>query len=183
MAILRIITEENETLRKISKPVGEVTDRIKQLLDDMKDTLAKAGGVGLAAPQVGILRRMFIINQGIEEEKDDFVEFIDPEILSVSGSQNDVEGCLSSPDKYGYVERPMSVTVRAKDRFGKTFEYTGTELMGRCLSHEYDHLDGILFIDKVTEYVDPDAEEQPEQTEKNGKKPPHRRLRRHSGRK
>lgn len=158
MAILNIMTEGDDVLRKKCKEVGEITPRIITLLDDMKDTLSKAQGVGLAAPQVGILRRIFIINVGIEEEREEFIEFINPVILKTEGEQDGVEGCLSVPGKSGSVVRPMTVTVEATNRDGKRFTYTGTELMGRCLCHEYDHLDGILYIDKADEVVEDEEE-------------------------
>ncbi len=156
MAILRIITEEDETLRKKSKPVTEITPRIIQLLDDMADTLKKANGVGLAAVQVGILRRIYIIDIGIEDGKSNIIEFINPEIIKKEGKQEEAEGCLSVPGKCGITSRPAKVTVRAQDRKGNFFEYTGEDLFARCLCHEYDHLDGILYTDNVLEMLDPD---------------------------
>ena len=159
MAILNIMTEGDEVLRKKCKPVTEITPKILTLLDDMKDTLKKAEGVGLAAPQVGILRRIFIIDIGIEEGRNEFLEFINPEIIKTEGEQDGVEGCLSVPCKKGEVVRPMTVTVKALDRNGKEFTYTGTELMGRCICHENDHLDGILYIDKAELVLDDDDEE------------------------
>lgn len=161
MAILKILTEdhENEFLRKTSKPVTEITPKILTLLDDMADTLKKANGVGLAAVQVGILRRIYIIDAGVEENKHEIIEFINPEIIAESGVQEDAEGCLSMPGKYGLTSRPAKVTVRATDRNGNTFEYTGEGLLGRCLCHEYDHLDGILYTDKVIRMLDPEEYE------------------------
>lgn len=156
MAILRIITEDDETLRKKSKPVTEITPRIIQLLDDMADTLKKANGVGLAAVQVGILRRIYIIDVGIEDGKSNIIEFINPEIIKTEGKQEEAEGCLSVPGKCGITSRPAKVTVRAQDRKGNFFEYTGEDLFARCLCHEYDHLDGILYTDNVLEMLDPD---------------------------
>ena len=161
MAILHILTEDtaNDILRKTSKPVTEVTPKIEMLLDDMKDTLIKAGGVGLAAVQVGILRRIYIIDAGVEEDRHEIIEFINPEIIRTEGVQEDVEGCLSLPGRYGLTHRPAKVTVRAKNRAGEAFEYTGTGLIGRCLCHEYDHLDGILYTDKAVRMLDPDEYE------------------------
>ena len=156
MAILKIITEEDETLRKKSKPVTEITPRTIQLLDDMADTLRKANGVGLAAVQVGILRRIYIIDIGVEDGKSNIIEFINPEIIKTEGNQQEAEGCLSVPGKYGITSRPAKVTVRAQDRKGNFFEYTGEDLFARCLCHEYDHLDGILYTDNVLEMLDPD---------------------------
>ena len=156
MAILKIITEENETLRKKSKPVTEITPRIITLLDDMKDTLIDADGVGLAAVQTGILRRIFIINTSVEEGKDDIVEFINPEIVETEGHQEEVEGCLSVPGKYGVTSRPQKVKVKATDRNGNEFEFTGEGLYARCLCHEYEHLDGRLYTDNAIKMLDPE---------------------------
>lgn len=156
MAILNIITEGDELLRKKSKPVDEITPKIITLLDDMKDTLKKANGLGLAAVQVGILRRIYIIDVGLEEGKSNILEFINPEIIKTSGHQEEAEGCLSVPGKAGITSRPAKVTVRATDRNGNTFEYTGEEILARCLCHEYDHLDGILYTDNALEMLDPD---------------------------
>lgn len=156
MAILKIVTKEDEILRKKSKPVDVINDRIITLLDDMKDTLIKTGGVGLAAVQVGILRRIFIIDTSPEEGKHNIIEFINPEIIDKKGNQKEIEGCLSIPGEYGLTSRPMTVTVKATDRNGKEFTYTGSELYGRCLCHEYDHLDGILYIDHALEMYEDD---------------------------
>ena len=153
MALRKIVTDEDPLLRKVSREVGTPNDRTRALLDDMIDTLKYAEGVGLAAPQVGILRRIFIINTGIEEGRDEFVEFIDPVIIKTSGEQDGAEGCLSVPGKQGNVVRPDKVTVEATDRNGKRFKFTGTDLMARCLCHEYDHLDGILYVDKAYEML------------------------------
>ncbi len=155
MAILNIMTEEESVLRKVSKPVTEITPKIITLLDDMRDTLIKSGGVGLAAPQVGILRRIFIIDTE-PDNGHNIIEFINPEIIKTEGHQEETEGCLSIPGKCGITSRPMTVTVRAQDRQGKEFTYTGTELFGRCLCHEYDHLDGVLYIDNALEMLDPE---------------------------
>ena len=154
MARRIIVTDEDPLLRKVSREVGVPNDRTRALLDDMVDTLLDAEGVGLAAPQVGILRRIFIINTGIEEGRDEFVEFIDPVILETSGEQDGAEGCLSVPGRQGGVKRPDKVTVEATDRNGNRFTYTGTGLMARCLCHEYDHLDGILYVDKAYEMLE-----------------------------
>ena len=156
MATLRIVTEEDEILRKKSKEVTEITPKIITLLDDMAETLIKAGGVGLAAVQVGILRRIYIIDIGVEEGKNEIIEFINPEIIYTEGNQKEVEGCLSVPGKYGITSRPEKVTVRAQNRNGEYFEYTGKEIFARCLCHEYDHLDGILYTDNVIEMLDPE---------------------------
>lgn len=155
MALLNIMKEGEPVLRKKSRPVEEITDKIITLLDDMKDTLLKAGGVGLAAPQVGILRRIFIIDDD-PDGAHNVIEFINPRIIKTEGHQEEAEGCLSIPGKWGVTSRPLTVTVEATNRKGETFTYTGTKLYGRCLCHEYDHLDGILYIDNVLEMLDED---------------------------
>lgn len=154
MARRIIVTDEDPLLRKVSREVGTPNDRTKALLDDMIDTLRDAEGVGLAAPQVGILRRIFVINVGIEDDREEFVEFIDPVILETSGEQDGAEGCLSVPGRQGNVKRPDKVTVEATDRNGNRFKFTGEGLMARCLCHEYDHLDGILYVDRAYEMVE-----------------------------
>ena len=112
--------------------------------------------MGLAAVQVGILKRIYIIDIGVEEGRNEILEFINPEIIKTEGHQEEAEGCLSVPGKYGITSRPAVVTVRATNRNGETFEYTGKEIFARCLCHEYDHLDGILYIDNVLEMLDPE---------------------------
>ncbi len=161
MALLNILTEDtdNDILRKVSRPVTEITPKILTILDDMRDTLLKTGGVGLAAVQVGFLRRMFIVDIGVEEDRNEIVEFINPEIISTKGTQEEAEGCLSVPGKYGLTKRPKTVTVRATDRNGKPFEFTGSDLIGRCLCHEYEHLDGKLYTDSVIRMLDPEEYE------------------------
>ena len=157
MAILNILKEGDETLRKKCRRVEEITPRILQLLDDMHDTLEKAQGVGLAAPQVGVLRRIVIVE--IDDVK---YEMINPEIIATKGKQEEIEACLSVPEKFGSVVRPAWVKVRATDRNGNIFEAEGTDLMARCFCHELDHLDGILYIDKATETYTPDEIEDAE---------------------
>ncbi len=157
MAILNILKEGDETLRKKCRRVDEITPRILRLLDDMHDTLEKAQGVGLAAPQVGVLRRIVIVEIG-----DKKYEMINPEIIKTSGKQDDIEACLSVPDTYGRVIRPNIVKVRATDRHGKVYEVEGEGLMARCFCHELDHLDGILYIDKAEETFGPDEVEEAE---------------------
>ncbi len=153
MAILKIITKEDPILRKKSRPVEAITPRILQLLDDMRDTLHKAEGAGLAAPQVGVLRRVVLV----ETEPGELLELINPEIVSVSEErQEDLEGCLSVPGEWGITDRPMTVTVRAQDRNGNWFEATGSGLKARCFCHELDHLDGVLYTDKVLRMLEPD---------------------------
>ncbi len=145
---IRIIGDE--LLRKKSRPVEEINERILSLLDDMKETMYASNGVGLAAPQVGILRRVVVIDVG-KEFGDGYIELINPEIISFSGEQTDAEGCLSVPEYIGTVTRPETVTFRAQDRAGNTFEKTVTGFFARAVCHELDHLDGILFVDKADE--------------------------------
>lgn len=150
MALRKVLTEEDKTLFKKSREVTKFDNRLHVLLDDMADTLESANGVGLAAPQVGVLRRAVIVletNVG-EEEEPYIIELVNPVIISTEGEQYGSEGCLSVPDEYGLVKRPEKVTVRAQDRDGKTFEVTGEGLTARCFCHEIDHLEGILFTSK-----------------------------------
>ena len=144
MAIRNIRISTDEVLRKKCKEVKEITPNLLTLLDDMADTMYEANGVGLAAPQVGILKRAVVIDIG-----EGLVELINPVILETSGSQIDDEGCLSVPGKYAPVDRPNYVKVKAMDRDGNEFIIEGEELMARGLCHEIDHLDGILYIDKA----------------------------------
>lgn len=144
MAIRNIIQLGDPTLRKKSFAVESVTPKIIQLLDDMKDTLAKAQGAGLAAVQVGILRRVFIVD--VEEG---YFEFINPEIISTKGEQYGPEGCLSVKGKWGDVKRPEHVVIRATDRNGKEFKIKADGFFARAICHEYDHLDGIVYVDKA----------------------------------
>lgn len=147
MALLNIIKKGDETLRKVCRPVTAITPRIITLLDDMKETLLDAEGVGLAAPQVGILRRIALVidtNAG-----DRIYELINPEIIEREGEQEEMEGCLSVPGEWGITHRPMKVTVKAMDRDGNEFTVTGEGLTARCFCHEIDHLDGKLFTDEA----------------------------------
>lgn len=155
MAIRKILTFGDELLTKKCRKVEKIDDRILTLLDDMGETLKESGGVGLAAPQVGILKRICVIDVG-----EGLIELINPEITKTSGSVEDVEGCLSIPGKWGYVTRPEKVTVKALNREGKEIKVTGEGLLARALCHETEHLDGILFITHVTEFVDIDREEE-----------------------
>ena len=145
MAKLKIVKLGDETLRKVCRPVDTITPRVLTLLDDMVETMRAANGVGLAAPQVGILRRIVVI----EVEPGEVIELINPKIIAYSGEQDGQEGCLSVPGRWGMVKRPMHVTVRALNRKGEEFEITGHELLARCFCHELDHLDGALYIDKA----------------------------------
>ena len=151
MAILNIVKEGDATLRKVCRPVTEITPRILQLLDDMRDTLLEANGAGLAAPQVGILRRICLVDAG-----DEILELINPEIIATEGVQNELEGCLSVPDVWGVTERPMKVTVRALNRYGEEFTAEGEGLVARCFCHELDHLDGHLFTDRAIHILTPE---------------------------
>jgi len=145
MAVKEILKFGNETLRKISHPVEKFNLRLALLLRDMADTMYQAEGVGLAAPQIGILRRVVVID--VSEERNQLIELINPEIVSAEGEQGGPEGCLSKPGRQGYVVRPEKVTVRAMNRHGKPFEITGEGLLARAFCHEIDHLDGKLYID------------------------------------
>ena len=149
MATLKIVKEGDDTLRKISRPVTQITPRILMLLDDMTETMRKANGCGLAAVQVGVLRRVVVIE--VEEGK--VIELINPEIVEQTGHQEECEGCLSLPDKWGITSRPAKVKVRAVNRNGKYFEITGEGLLCRALCHEIDHLDGHLFTDVMIREV------------------------------
>ena len=144
MALRQIVKIGEPVLRKKSKVVKEINDRIIELLDDMADTMYEADGVGLAAPQVGILKRVVVIDIG-----DGLIELINPEIIETSGEQIDEEGCLSVVGEAGNVRRPNYVKVRALNRNGETIELEGEELLARAFCHELDHLDGILFVDKI----------------------------------
>lgn len=161
MAILNIINVDEDkeygTLRKKSRPVDKIDAHILRLLDDMKDTLRAANGVGLAAPQVGVLRRVVVVDDG---EK--ILELINPEIIKTEGEQTGFEACLSVPGKYGTVTRPMKVTIKALDRNGKELTVTGEELIARAFCHETDHLDGVLYTDKATEVLDQSEVEEDE---------------------
>ena len=148
MATRNIVQMGDEVLRKKCFEVTEINDKIITLLDDMKETLEKAQGAGLAAPQVGVLRRVFVVSVDGE-----YYECINPEIIKTSGSQIGEEGCLSVKGKYGTVERPMKVTVKALDRNGKEFTVKAEGFMARAFCHENDHLNGILYVDKATDIV------------------------------
>ena len=146
MAIRKILKIGDETLRKHARPVTEVDRRTRQLLDDMAETMYAADGAGLAAPQVGILRRVVVIDVG-----EGLLELVNPEILSTEGEQRQAEGCLSVPGKQGVVARPAKVTVRALNRRGKPVEIVGEGFLATALCHEIDHLDGVLYVDKLIE--------------------------------
>ncbi len=150
MAKLQIVKIGDPILRKTCRPVEEITPRILRLLDDMAETMHAANGVGLAAPQVGILRRIAVI----ETEEGQLIELINPRIVAYSGEQNEAEGCLSVPDRWGKTRRPRHVTVRALNRSGEEAEYRGSDLLARAFCHEIDHLDGKLFLDVMTEELE-----------------------------
>lgn len=152
MAKLRIVKFGDPMLRKVCRPVDEVTPRISTLIDDMVETMRAADGCGLAAPQVGVLRRIAVIE--VEEGK--VYELINPKIIAFSGEQQESEGCLSNPGEFGITKRPMHVTVRAMNRKGETYELTGSGLLARAICHECDHLDGKLFIDVQIRKLEPE---------------------------
>lgn len=144
MALRTILTDKDPVLRKVSRPVTSFDGRIHDLLDDLKETLEHAGGAGLAAPQLGILRRCVVV----VDANDQMVELVNPEILERSDDiQDGFEGCLSVPGMWGMVKRPMRVKIRAQDRNGKTFETEGAGIVARCFCHEIDHLDGHIFTE------------------------------------
>ena len=147
MALHTIVLEGDSVLHKHCRPVTNFDERLHQLIDDMRETLIGSDGVGLAAPQVGILRRVvLVLETNVPEGEDPYIiELINPEIVESSGSQNGPEGCLSVPGRFGLVERPMDVTVRAQDRNGNSFEVKGHELTARVFCHELDHLEGKMF--------------------------------------
>lgn len=153
MAILHIVTkkENEEFLRKKSREVTEITPRILTLLDDMVQTMRHANGCGLAAVQVGVLRRVVVI-----ETEEGLFEFINPKIIAMSGEQESEEGCLSVPGEWGITRRPQHVTVRALNRQGEVFEVTGHDLLAKAMCHELDHLDGIIYTDKVIKKTEDD---------------------------
>ena len=144
MALRTIVLEGDSCLTKVCRPVTAFNGRLHQLLDDMAETLADANGAGLAAPQVGILRRVCLV---LDEANECYLELVNPEIIKTEGKQSGLEGCLSVPGKFAVVERPNIVRVRAQDRDGNWFEAEGEELIARCFCHEIEHLDGHLFVE------------------------------------
>ena len=155
MALLKIVTREDPILRKTSREVEAITPRILTLIDDMTQTLHKANGAGLAAVQVGVLRRVVLV----ETEETGLVEMINPVIIARSGRQQELEGCLSVPDVWGVTDRPETVTVRFLNRKGETVELTGHGLAARAFCHELDHLDGVLFTDHARILTEEELEE------------------------
>lgn len=148
MALRKILTDKDPALHKTCRPVEKFDGRLHRLIDDMRDTLVEANGVGLAAPQVGILRRVVIVDTGEE-----ILELVNPTMLETSGEQEGAEGCLSVPGKYGLVKRPNFAKVRAQDRYGDWFEAEGEELIARCFCHELDHLDGIVYTEVMERFL------------------------------
>lgn len=151
MALRKIVTEGDDVLLKKCRAVEKFDKKLWDLLDDMAETLYDSGGVGLAGPQVGILRRVCIIDVG-----EGLIEFINPRIISVEGEHEVVEGCLSSPGEFGLVKRPIKVKAKAFDRDGKEFTVEGEDLFAQAMCHEFDHLDGVLFKSKVIRMLAPD---------------------------
>ena len=150
MAKLKIRKDNDPVLRKVCRPVEEITPRILTLLDDMTETMRAAEGVGLAAPQVGILRRVCLV---MSPDGEEYLELINPEIVEQSGEQTGLEGCLSVPNKWGIVTRPNVVKVRAQDRFGDWFEAEAEGLMARAFCHEIEHLDGHLYVEHIDHFL------------------------------
>ena len=148
MGLRKILTDKDPALHKVCKPVENFDRKLHKLLDDMRETLIDSNGVGLAAPQVGILRRVVLVDTGEE-----ILELINPEMLETDGEQVGAEGCLSVPGKYGLVKRPYWAKVRAQDRYGNWYEAEGEELTARCFCHELDHLDGIVYTQVMERYL------------------------------
>ena len=152
MAKRKIVQYGDETLRRVCRPVDKITPAVLTLLDDMVETMRAADGVGLAAPQVGILRRIVVI----ETEPGKVIELINPKIIATAGEQEGSEGCLSLPGQFGIVRRPRHVTVRATNRHGEEFEMSGSDLLARAFCHELDHLEGKVFIDRAIRMLEDD---------------------------
>jgi len=148
MGLRKILTDQESALHKVCRSVTSFDKKLHKLLDDMKETLVDSGGVGLAAPQVGILRRVVVVDLGEE-----ILELVNPELISTDGEQEGPEGCLSVPGRYGLVKRPYYATVKAQDRYGDWFEAEGEELIARCFCHELDHLDGILYTQVMERFL------------------------------
>lgn len=148
MGLRKILTDKEPALHKVCRPVTSFDAKLHKLLDDMAETMQEANGVGLAAPQVGILRRVVVVDLG-----DEILELVNPSLLETDGEQVGAEGCLSVPGKYGLVKRPYYAKVRAQDRNGEWFEVEGEELIGRCFCHELDHLDGIVYTEVMERFL------------------------------
>lgn len=162
MAIREILTDKDPALHKKCHPVTQFDAKLGLLLDDMKETLAHANGAGLAAPQIGILRRVVVVM----DENEQMLELVNPEILTEEGEQDGLEGCLSVPGYYGFVKRPMKVRVRAQDRTGTWFEVEGEEIVARCFCHETEHLDGHVFTELTDKLYSPEELERLAEEEK-----------------
>ena len=160
MALRKIVCIEDELLRKKSRPVEKFDEKLHKLLDDMAETMYDANGVGLAAPQIAVLRQIVVMDCG-----DGLIEMINPEIISTEGEQDGLEGCLSVPGRRGMVKRPMVVRARFQDRHGEWYEIEADELLARCIMHETDHLDGVLYVDKMYREIFADEEEEEEADE------------------
>ena len=148
MGLRKILTDKEPALHKVCKPVTSFDAKLHKLLDDMAETMQEANGVGLAAPQVGILRRVITVDLG-----DEILELVNPSLVETDGEQIGAEGCLSVPGKYGLVKRPYYAKVKAQDRYGDWFEVEGEELIGRCFCHELDHLDGIVYTEVMERFL------------------------------
>ncbi len=157
MAQRTILTIGDETLTKKCRLVTDFNEHLATLLDDMPQTLLESGGVGLAAPQIGVLRRVVIVLD-INKDPEEVIELINPEVIEHNTLEETVEGCLSVPGKYGYVMRPTWAKIRAQDRNGNWFEREGEGIVAQCFCHETEHLDGHLFTEKVIEYVEVEQE-------------------------
>jgi len=162
MALRKIRIVGDEVLRKKAKKVDKFDSRLHQLIDDMKETMYDANGIGLAAPQVGILKRVIVIDIG-----DQLIEMVNPQIINSEGKEIDIEGCLSVPEKWGEVERPLNILVKGFDRFGNEIEVNASGLLARAFCHEIDHLDGILFTDRSLRLL---SREEIEEIKKDNKK-------------
>ena len=155
MGIRKILTDEESALHKTCRPVVAFDKKLHKLLDDMGETMREANGVGLAAPQVGILRRVVTVDLG-----DEILELVNPELVKTDGEQTGPEGCLSVPGKYGLVTRPYYAKVKAQDRYGEWCEVEGEELIARCFCHELDHLDGIVYTEVMERFLSPEELEE-----------------------
>ena len=166
MALRKILTQGDPSLEKACRPVEKFDQKLHWLLDDLKETLTTAGGVGLAAPQIGILRRVVVV----EDDQEQMIELVNPELVAQEGGQDRLEGCLSIPGMWGKVKRPTWVKVRAQDRNGGFFEVTGEEMVARCFCHELEHLEGHVFIERVDRiYSNEEVERIMEEAEKERK--------------
>ena len=166
MALRNVVVEGDEILRKRSREISEITDRIRTTLEDMRETMEFKGGVGIAGPQVGVLRRMFVAKPYPEENPEEIYYMINPEIYEMEGEEEGEEGCLSVPGYQGSVIRPKKIKMRAQDLDGEWHEYEFEDFAARVMCHEYDHLEGVLYTDKASEVYEavPDSEEEDEES-------------------